>query len=230
MAGKNERDEVRSERKEQAMYAREDTQKAPGREIGADYIMKGTIATILDEADGTKAMFYQVDLQMVDLESNAKVWFGQKKIKKVIEKSEQFSKAPRNLLSPLVSRPTAHASTWWGVCVSAHVLTFLCSAALGGCTLSQSHYLLVDKRLLTSDYQEADAIIRQAEKDYGAKSRVLYGMDRGMTLQLAGEYEQSNRVLEEAEEEVDRLYTRTVRTETAAFMTNDNTLPYEGAL
>jgi uncharacterized protein (TIGR02722 family) len=86
VAGKTERDEVRSERKEQAMYASEDTQKAPGKEIGADYMMKGTIATILDEADGTKAMFYQVDLQMVDLESNAKVWFGQKKIKKVIEK------------------------------------------------------------------------------------------------------------------------------------------------
>ena len=86
VAGKSERDEVRTERKEQAMYSREDTQKAPGKEIGADYMMKGTIATILDEADGTKAMFYQVDLQMVDLESNAKVWFGQKKIKKVIEK------------------------------------------------------------------------------------------------------------------------------------------------
>lgn len=86
VAGKGEREEVRDERKEQAMYAREDTQKGPGREIGADYMMKGTIATILDEADGTKAMFYQVDLQMVDLESNAKVWFGQKKIKKVVEK------------------------------------------------------------------------------------------------------------------------------------------------
>jgi len=86
VAGKSEREEVRTERKEQAMFAREDTQKAPGKEIGADYMMKGTIATILDEADGTKAMFYQVDLQMVDLESNAKVWFGQKKIKKVIEK------------------------------------------------------------------------------------------------------------------------------------------------
>src|SRR6476646_5245900 len=78
VAGKSEREEVRVERKEQAMYSREDTQKAPGKEIGADYMMKGTIATILDEADGTKAMFYQVDLQMVDLESNAKVWFGQK--------------------------------------------------------------------------------------------------------------------------------------------------------
>ena len=86
VAAKNEREEVRTERKEQAMYASEETQKSPGKEIGADYIMKGTIATILDEADGTKAMFYQVDLQMVDLESNAKVWYGQKKIKKVIEK------------------------------------------------------------------------------------------------------------------------------------------------
>lgn len=49
-----------------------------------------------------------------------------------------------------------------------------------------------------------------------------------MTLQLAGEYQLSNDVLEQAEEEIDRLYTRTVRTETFAFMTNDNALPYEG--
>ncbi len=86
VAGKGERDEVRTERKEQAIYAREDTQKAPGKEIGADFMMKGSIATILDEADGTKAVFYQVDLQMIDLENNAKVWYGQKKIKKVVEK------------------------------------------------------------------------------------------------------------------------------------------------
>lgn len=86
VAGKGERDEVRSERKEQAIYAREETQKAPGKEIGADFMMKGTIATILDEADGAKAVFYQVDLQMIDLENNAKVWYGQKKIKKVVEK------------------------------------------------------------------------------------------------------------------------------------------------
>jgi len=86
VAGKNEREELRAERKEQAIHAREETQKAPGKETGADYMMKGTIATILDEADGTKAVFYQVDLQMIDLENNAKVWYGQKKIKKVIEK------------------------------------------------------------------------------------------------------------------------------------------------
>jgi hypothetical protein len=86
VAGKQEREEVRAERKEQAVYAREDTQKAPGKESGADFMLKGSIATIVDEADGTKAVFYQVDLQMIDLESNAKVWYGQKKIKKVVER------------------------------------------------------------------------------------------------------------------------------------------------
>jgi uncharacterized protein len=99
---------------------------------------------------------------------------------------------------------------------------------LSGCGPSVSRYLLVDDSLRAQNFQQADAIIQKAENEYGSKSRVLYGMDRGMTLQLAGEYQQSNAVLEEAEDEVDRLYTRVVRTETLAFMTNDNALPYEG--
>src|ERR1043165_7174077 len=99
---------------------------------------------------------------------------------------------------------------------------------LGGCGSSGAHYLLVDKSLLANDYRQADAIILKAEEEYGAKSRVLYGMDRGMTLQLAGEYQLSNEVLEKAEEEIDRLYTRSIRTESFAFMTNDNSLPFEG--
>ncbi len=86
VAGKGEREEIREERREQAVHAREDTQKSPGRELGADYMLKGSISTILDETDGVKAVFYQVDLEMIDLESNVKSWFGQKKIKKVIER------------------------------------------------------------------------------------------------------------------------------------------------
>ena len=86
VAGKGEREEIREERREQAIHARENTQKAPGKEIGADYILKGSISSIPDESDGVKAMFYQVDLEMIDLESNVKSWFGQKKIKKVIER------------------------------------------------------------------------------------------------------------------------------------------------
>lgn len=113
--------------------------------------------------------------------------------------------------------------------MSAHGLAaVLFLLTLSGCGSPGNRYLLVDKSLLASDYRTADAVIQKAEEEYGAKSRVLYGMDRGMTLQLAGEYQQSNEVLEQAEEEVDRLYTRSLRTESLAFMTNDNSLPYEG--
>ena len=48
--------------------------------------MKGYISTIMDESDGVKAVFYQVDLDLIDLENNVKSWYGQKKIKKVIER------------------------------------------------------------------------------------------------------------------------------------------------
>ena len=90
VAGKGEREEVREERREQAVHAREDTQKSAGKELGADYMMKGNISTILDETDGTKAIFYQVDLEMIDLESNVKSWYGQKKIKKVVERKRML--------------------------------------------------------------------------------------------------------------------------------------------
>jgi len=90
VAGKGEREEIREERREQAVHALEDTQKAPGKEIGADYMLKGNISTVLDESQGVKAVFYQVDLEMIDLENNVKSWFGQKKIKKVIERKRML--------------------------------------------------------------------------------------------------------------------------------------------
>ena len=90
VAGKGEREEVREERREQAAHAREETQKAPGKEIGADYMLKGNISSILDESEGVKAVFYQVDLELIDLENNVKSWFGQKNIKKVVERKRML--------------------------------------------------------------------------------------------------------------------------------------------
>jgi hypothetical protein len=132
-------------------------------------------------------------------------------------------------LSPLASRPTALISARWGVSLSIQSLfAVLAFVLLAGCAPSVNRYLLIEASLRAYDPKGADAIVAAAEKDYGSKSRVLYGMDRGMTLQLAGDYQQSNAVLEQAEEELDRLYTRRISTETFAFMTNDTALPYEG--
>lgn len=87
VASKSEREEVREERQDQQSQSSQETAKGLGKEIGADYMLKGTINSILDESGGTKAVFYQVDLELFDLEKNLKVWAGQKKIKKIIEKS-----------------------------------------------------------------------------------------------------------------------------------------------
>jgi hypothetical protein len=87
VASANERGEIRSERKDQDLHAREDTRKAMGQEIGADFMLKGTINTIIDAVKGEQARFYQIDLTLIDMESNRKVWVGQKKIKKTVEKS-----------------------------------------------------------------------------------------------------------------------------------------------
>jgi uncharacterized protein len=132
-------------------------------------------------------------------------------------------------LSPLLSCPTACIPARWGFFISTQFLfAALAIVLLAGCAPSVNRYLLIEASLRAHDVKGADAIVQQAEKEYGGESRVLYGMDRGMTLQLVGDYQQSNAVLELAEEELDRLYTRKIRTEALAFMTNDTALPYEG--
>jgi len=87
VASASERDEIRSERRDQDLNASEATRKAMGNETGADFMLKGTINTIVDAVSGSQARFYQIDLTLIDLESNRKVWVGQKKIKKTVEKS-----------------------------------------------------------------------------------------------------------------------------------------------
>jgi len=133
-------------------------------------------------------------------------------------------------LSPHASCPTAPLQARWGIVVSSAGIFAAALAVLflAGCGPSVNRYLLVETSLRAHDPKGADAIIQRAEKEYGEKGQVLYGMDRGVLLQLAGDYQQSNAVLERAEEELDRLYTRKIRTETLAILTNDTSLPYEG--
>lgn len=85
VASSDERGEIRDERKEQDLHARADTRKAMGQEIGADFMLKGAINTIIDTYKKEQVRYYQVDLTLISLKDNRKVWVGQKKIKKYIE-------------------------------------------------------------------------------------------------------------------------------------------------
>jgi uncharacterized protein (TIGR02722 family) len=86
VASAKDREEVRSEVKDQDLNATEETRKAMGQEVGADFMMQGSINSIVDAVSGEQARFYQVDLTLIELGTNRKVWLGQKKIKKTVEK------------------------------------------------------------------------------------------------------------------------------------------------
>jgi penicillin-binding protein activator len=88
VASKEQRDEVREERVDQAQNASQATAKSAGQESGADFMLKGQINTIFDEAGKMQLKYYQTELELIDMQSNEKVWLGQKKIKKVVERSK----------------------------------------------------------------------------------------------------------------------------------------------
>jgi uncharacterized protein (TIGR02722 family) len=81
-----ERGELRDEKGDQSKFASLETVKAMGQELGADYMMTGQINTIEDREGGKQVTFYQTDLTLTNIETNEKIWLGQKKIKKFIER------------------------------------------------------------------------------------------------------------------------------------------------
>ena len=87
VANKEERQEIREERADQQENASAETMKKFQQETGADYMLRGDITTIVDQEGGDKVKFYQVNLELVDLQSNRKVWIGEKKIKKLVSQS-----------------------------------------------------------------------------------------------------------------------------------------------
>lgn len=79
------REKMREERADQQQFASPDTQKRWGKELGADYMMFGNINSIVDQEGKKKVVFYQINLELADLETNEIVWIGSKKIKKYIK-------------------------------------------------------------------------------------------------------------------------------------------------
>ena len=88
VAGRDARGEIRQERLEQQSYASERTAKKLAEEIGADFVLQGSINSIIDAVDGKRVIFYQINLQLVDTETSETVWVGEKKHKKLVTQSK----------------------------------------------------------------------------------------------------------------------------------------------
>jgi penicillin-binding protein activator len=85
VAGSGLREQIRQERLDQQTQASEATISRLGAEIGADYMLGGSISSITDSASGIRAVLYKVTLELINIETNEKVWIGTKEIKKLIE-------------------------------------------------------------------------------------------------------------------------------------------------
>ncbi len=84
-AGGASRGEVRAERFDQTVFSSPETAAEFGREIGADFVMTGNIGSIVDEVDHTRSIYYQISIELIDVETALKAWMGSLEIKKIIE-------------------------------------------------------------------------------------------------------------------------------------------------
>ncbi|MFA8434884.1 MAG: penicillin-binding protein activator LpoB [Marinifilaceae bacterium] len=80
------REALRQERADQQDFAAKETIKKWGRELGADFMLQGDINSIIDSYKKEKVRFYQLNLELTNLESNEIVWMGDKKIKKYVNR------------------------------------------------------------------------------------------------------------------------------------------------
>lgn len=90
VADPDQRGQIRAEKEDQQKNASYETAAGLAKEQGADYMLVGGIEANVDKnLDGTQAAkFYTVNLELINVETNRKAWMGNKKIKKMIERSK----------------------------------------------------------------------------------------------------------------------------------------------
>jgi len=81
----DKREALRNERVDQQSFSSSETAKNWGKELGADFMLQGTISSIVDTYKKEKIIYYQINFELSDLETNEIVWIGEKKIKKYVK-------------------------------------------------------------------------------------------------------------------------------------------------
>jgi PBP1b-binding outer membrane lipoprotein LpoB len=76
------------ERTRQGVHANDETVKSQGNETGADFTLQ-TVINSQNETDGSgkSVRAYLVNMELVNVETNEKVWIGEKAIRKVVEQA-----------------------------------------------------------------------------------------------------------------------------------------------
>ncbi len=88
VAANKERLQILEERYYQQSHASDETAKSLAQETGADFMLLGSISSMNDASGGKEIKYYQIDLSLVNIETNEKVWIGSKKIKRFIKRAK----------------------------------------------------------------------------------------------------------------------------------------------
>ena len=80
------------------------------------------------------------------------------------------------------------------------------------------------------NFDNAVQKIEEAEKneEYSDKDRVLLHLDKGILYHYQGNYKESNKEFEDAELDIEELYTKSISKGVFSFLLNYNSLAYDG--
>ena len=109
----------------------------------------------------------------------------------------------------------------FGLCVGFAAVT------LSSCAGVNSIQPQVNGLAVAGRFDQALQILDNPKK-YGTNNQLLLLMDKGLVLHMAGRYEESIPVFEEAKIKYEELYTLSLRKEAASWLWNDYALPYRG--
>ena len=87
VAGGSTRDDLRSERLDQTFsgFVNDGTAASLGNETGADFMLTGSVKTIIDKAGNQTVRTYFVSAELTSIETNQRLWIGQNsEIKKIV--------------------------------------------------------------------------------------------------------------------------------------------------
>ena len=92
------------------------------------------------------------------------------------------------------------------------------------------HYTKVDDSITKERYSDSIEILDSLKaRIYNAsRDSVLYNLDKGMLSHYAGEYEESSKLLQEGEREIEEAYTKSITRAAGSGLLNDNVLEYDG--
>jgi uncharacterized protein (TIGR02722 family) len=89
VAGGSTRDEIRAERQDQLNNASESTAATIANETGANFMLFGSVRTIIDKAGNTTVRTYFVSAEMTNVETNQRMWMAtNSEIKKIVTQAK----------------------------------------------------------------------------------------------------------------------------------------------